>query len=53
MTHTFKIGASTCDHCWHTFNGTSMIVLQPGFVQEQCCKCQAMRVVHSAHQEGR
>jgi hypothetical protein len=38
-----------CDHCYHRFTGIIHMVIKPGHILEQCCKCQSIRQVHPDH----
>lgn len=38
-----------CFHCWHMFMGAIHMVVRPGHVLEECCKCDALRQVHIEH----
>ena len=50
MDHLGKtVGHTACNHCWHPFEGTFMMVLHSGEMLQECCKCHATQVVHRAH----
>ena len=38
-----------CQHCWHAYEGVSMVVLNSGEIIQECCKCHEHRHVHRDH----
>jgi len=38
-----------CLHCWHPHVGPIYMVIPPGKVLEQCCKCGGHQTVHMGH----
>ena len=38
-----------CIHCWHPHCGPIWMVIPPGHILEQCCKCGTTRTVHYGH----
>ena len=38
-----------CEHCWHLVTGALHIVLRPGYVVMECCKCHEHKTVHQDH----
>lgn len=38
-----------CEHCWHLLTGALHIVLPPGYVVMECCKCHEHKTVHQDH----
>lgn len=45
----FADGRASHECHWHFYSGTLMMEVPAGHVVQQCCKCDATRVVHRAH----
>jgi hypothetical protein len=40
---------SNHQHCWHAHRGPIWTVIPDGMILQNCCKCQATRMIHVDH----
>jgi hypothetical protein len=45
----FYENSAPCNHCYHLFQVTIHMAIKPGDILMDCCKCGALKTVHSEH----